>query len=199
LSADFISIFAVIGDEHGRKFESKLSPLQKLGDIIGADEEKLFSFSSWKDTLNLKALAAKYHGRSPSVDHLAGAYTEIDLEDVETIQANSVMSAEVMSAPVASFVAIDRIAAIPRGLDLLEGRAVRYFSENEIKGLRSTWKKILISTGGSNKLVELVAPYLDRHGSGRQDVADTVLAFNEVIEKSLSESEGLLIISSPVP
>jgi hypothetical protein len=199
LSADFISIFAVISDEYGRKFESKLSPLQRLGDLVGAEEETLFSFKNWKDTPDLKMLASRYRGRAPSVDSINGAYTEVDLEDVEQIQTNSVLAVEVTSTPVASFVAIDRAAAIPRGLGLLEGRAVRFFSETEIKLLQGTWKRLLISTGGSNKLVDLVAPYLDGHGNGRQDAADTVLAFNEMIERSLNASEGLLIVSSPVP
>src|SRR5687768_17540248 len=88
VSADYISICAVMPPEAAHRIHRELSSREWRGPLAGPDGKTLFDFAP-NATPDWERIAAAYRGKRPAPDGLKGAQVEIGAGDVEAIQGEA--------------------------------------------------------------------------------------------------------------
>jgi len=102
-----------------------------------------------------------------------------------------------ISPSFAAFVALDRFAAQPAGITLLDDHAYRWVPPDELAVIASALAQLVAGTGGRDRVVAQVAPYLDRWGNGDQDVRIALDALDRGIASAQASGRGLLLACFP--
>ena len=100
-----------------------------------------------------------------------------------------------ISPSFAAFVALDRFAAEPAGITLLDGHAYRWVPADELAVLASALAQLV--AGGRDRVVAQVAPYLDHWGNGDHDVRIALDALDRGIASAQASGRGLLLACFP--
>ncbi|MEM9074754.1 MAG: hypothetical protein AAGE52_40030 [Myxococcota bacterium] len=192
MSADFFSFVVPISPAEGERLYQKWQPREVLGDVVGPDEQTLHRFER-DGELDVAAIATAYDGEPAPVGFLESAYVDIPLEDV-----TQALRDPLMSPNYPSIVALDRAFALPRGVSLLDGRALRVLSLEEVAAVHKQLGHALADEGEEG-VVEVLAPHLDRYGNGPDDARAMWRVLWAGLLEARAEETSLLLAGCPVP
>jgi hypothetical protein len=96
-------------------------------------------------------------------------------------------------------VAIDRVLALPRGIDFLRGQALRHVTHAELETFLHDWRRLVLGAQGAVGVALAIQPWLDRGGYDPDEVAEFVDTVGELGAQALESKQDLLLIGYPVP
>lgn len=198
MSADYVSICAVLPPETAHRIHRELSSREWRGPLVGPRSEKLFDFSP-NARPDWARIAAAYRSKRPPVDGLEGSYVEIGVGTMEAIAEEAGGACEMAtSSGIASLAVVDRVLGIPRGNPILGGHAVVRVSQRHRSAFTRAWNSLLDDAGGPKRAASSITPYLARWGNGREEAARIFDAMARTISRADDES-SLVFVCAPVP
>lgn len=198
MSADFFSDIKVGPKGRCERWDREFAERQVRGDIAGPDERTLFRFEDDGDRPDLAKLATAYAGK-PAPSELGPTYVALEHDLWTEYMDERLPGASHMSSNYASLVAIDRAVAIPRGVHLLGGHAVRRVKHDELAEFVRDWRFLMMATGGAKAIAATCGAWMDRGYFDVDELADFVDEIGELAEAAIRLDAELLLVGYPAP
>ena len=158
MPAEFFDFAVALPSDAARKFFTWADDWQRLTDLVGPDEETLFSFDDDED-FDLAALAAAYGGRHPAPAGFMNAFLDTSVHEVYEHLAGAVVTEGSTGVGASGLVVLDRVLAIPHGVRLLEGHALAWIPAGEVVEVARGWSRLVTNYGGIAGVTRAARPY----------------------------------------
>jgi hypothetical protein len=193
MSADFWSFVAPITYDKGFEILQRLRSREVLNDIVGPNEETIHRFNRDGEFADPGKVAISYSKPPEPPLDVGAAYVDATFEDIEELDS------ECASSPnYPSIVALDRVVALPNGIDLMCGRAIRLLDHKQVLALEKAYVQLLEKFGES-KIIAQVALYLDRGANGEEDAEEILSVLENGVSSAVEQGKSLLILGCIVP
>src|SRR5687768_498486 len=130
MHSEFYSVVAALPTKEARRIVDKVKTNQKLGVLVGPNDVTLTEFAVAKKVDKGK-LAEAFQGKIPRAGMVEGASVDVDQETLDDVASKSSVYEVVESDTMSVLSALDRVLALPHGISILDGKAVRRLSPDE--------------------------------------------------------------------
>lgn len=196
MHSEFYSVVAALPTKEARRIVDKLKTNQKLGVLVGPDDVTLTEFKV-TTKVDKSKLAAAFQGKIPRAGMVEGASVDVDQETLDELAENAAAYEVVESDTMSVLSALDRVLALPHGISILDGKAVRRLSPDEQELLEEEWGHLLDRLGGAEYAAELVAPHVG--GEGEADALEMITVLDDVIKTARKKKLDVLLLCCPAP
>lgn len=158
MPAEFFDFAVALPSAAARKFFTWADDWQTLTDLVGPEEETVFSFDG-DDEFDLAAIAAAYGGSRPAPSGFMNAYVDVTVDEVFAHLTAKVVCETSAGLGCSCLVVLDRVLAIPHGTRLLEGHALTRIAAREVAEVSRNWTQLVADCGGTAGVTRAVRPY----------------------------------------
>jgi hypothetical protein len=158
MPAEFFDFAVALPSTAARAFFAWADDSQRLTDLVGPDEETVFSFDD-DENLDLAVIAAAYRGSRPSPSGFMNAFVDVSVHEALDRLSYTVVQETCIGSGASAFVVLDRVLAIPHGARLLEGRALARIPAREVADVARGWARVVAGCGGTAGITRAVQPY----------------------------------------
>src|SRR5437868_2031370 len=114
MPAQFFDFAVALPGAAARRFFKWADDWQMLTDLVGPDEETMFSFDGDGDeAFDLATIAAAYGGHRPARSGFMNAFVEVSVHEVFEHLSGAVVCKGSSGSGSSCFVVLDRVLAIP--------------------------------------------------------------------------------------
>ena len=198
MHSEFLSVVAAIPTKDAKRIVERLKTNQKLGVLVGPNDVTLTEFAVAKK-VDVSKVAEAFKGKIPRAGMVEGASVDVDQEILDDIASKASACETVESEGMAVLSAFDRVIALPHGVSLLDGKAVRRLSPDEQELLEQEWTHLLDRLGGGDYAAELVGGHLGGGEDGEADALAMITALDEVMQQAKKKKLDLLLVCCPAP
>lgn len=198
MHSEFYSVVAALPTKEARRIVEKLKTNQKLDVLVGPDDVTLTEFAVAKK-VDAGKVAEAFKGKIPKPGMVEGASVEVDQETLDDVASKSSAYEVVESEGMSVLSALDRVLALPHGVSILDGKAVRRLSPDEQELLEQEWGHLLDRLGGADYAAELVAPHVGGADEGEADALEMISVLDEVLQTARKKKLDLLLVCCPAP
>jgi hypothetical protein len=160
MSVDYWSLCIPLPAARARALCDELAPAQLCHDLIGPDEETLLQQWDGVRDVDVRALSRRYAGARPNREFWEGAWVQL-LEDHVELAGDCVMTNR-----SSALSGLDRVIAIPAGVELMSGHAVAHLKAAQLRGA-------LDALGPAASVARALQPYL--YGNANEGAAKQLL------------------------
>lgn len=196
MHSEFLSVVAAISTKDAKRIVERLKTNQKLGVLMGPNDITLTEFAVAKK-VDASKVAEAFKGKIPRVGMVEGASVDVAQEILDEIESAAAAYELVESEGMSVLSALDRVIALPHGVSLLDGKAVRRLSPDEQELLDQEWTHLLDRLGGGDYAAELVGGHLGGSEDGEADAMQMLTALDEVMQKARKKKLDLLLVCCP--
>jgi hypothetical protein len=169
----------------------QLSPYQWCGDIIGPAEQTLLEAWSGIRDIDLAGLASEFQNERPSIACWDSAVVKVPLEMLELLDQGC------LSNRASALSAIDRILAIPAGVNFMSGHAVALIPADRTESLALAMHRIWSKLGGRAKAAAFLTQYI--HGNANEEVCDELISnLYSAFAKAKATRWDVLLVSADI-
>ncbi|MEP6861373.1 MAG: hypothetical protein ABJE66_12165 [Deltaproteobacteria bacterium] len=190
--AEFFDFAAALPSTAARRFFKWADDWQMLTDLVGPEEETIFSFDG-DEEFDLATIARAYGGRRPAPSGFTNAFVEVSVDEAYERLSGVVVCEGSSGFGNSCFVVLDRVLAIPNGTRFLEGRALARIPAREVAEVARGWARLVVKCGGSAGVARAVRPYFS---PGLSDgSANALRAIDAAFAAALAQKLDVLLFS----
>jgi hypothetical protein len=194
MSLDYWSLSAAMPPAEATSAMKALARRQVCGAIIGPDEDTLLPGWRGSAEVHVAAMASRFRGEPPAAGYWESAAVPLPEEWLERLPLDTV----IMTNRCSVLSGLDRVLALPHGVALLRGHALRHVPCTELPkltdSLDSLWKKL----GGTTTAAATLQAHL--FGNANEGAAADLI---DRLRSALAEATGkhldLLLLSATPP
>lgn len=193
MSVDYLSFGVVLPAAAAARLADRWASDQWCGPIVGPEEETLVEAWQGTNEIDLADLARRYAGDLPSREHWQGASIDLAEADLELLGEELVMTNR--SSALAG---LDRVLAVPSGVDLLRGHALAHIPAARLDRFGLTLARLVKEFGGRARAQRILDGYL--YGNSNDDSAEELLTMlSRVLARAKAEGADLIVASAIPP
>ena len=195
MSVDYWSACLALPPSKAKQVIRDLAPIQSCGAIVGPDEETFIEAWVGIQDIDVAAIAKQFGGERPSIDYWEGAGVDLPEEFLDLFENGKGL---IMTNRSSALAGLDRVLALPNGVDVLGGHAVAHLPSKRIDSVKLRLTRLWKQLGGKDEAAEALQEYL--FGNANDDAASKIITLlDNALDTAKAKKLDVIFISAVPP